>query len=85
LAWLPSSLLILLYVLSTPLRAGQAASEIPLGERKKLGPQGTIAKVKVERKGKPQKRLEKCGFLRPACEKPAETQPARERGGGASG
>jgi hypothetical protein len=77
LAWLPSSLLILLYLLSTPLRAGQAASDFPLGERKKLGPQGTIAKVKVERKRKQQKRLEKCGFLRRACEKPAETQAVR--------
>jgi hypothetical protein len=64
LAWLPSSLLILLYLLSTPLRAGQAASEIPLGGRAKLGPDGTIAKLKVERKEKLQKRLEKCGFLR---------------------
>ena len=50
---------------------GQAASEIPLGEREKLGPQGTIAKVKVERKEKSQKRLEKWGFSRPACEKGA--------------
>jgi hypothetical protein len=30
---------------------------------KKLGPFGTIAKVARERKEKPQKRLEKCGFL----------------------
>jgi hypothetical protein len=30
LAWLPSSLLILLYLLSTPKQAGQAASEKPL-------------------------------------------------------
>jgi len=29
LAWLPSSLLILLYLLSTPKRAGQAASDYP--------------------------------------------------------
>jgi hypothetical protein len=29
----------------------------------KLGPQGTIAKAKVERKEKSQKRPEKCGFF----------------------
>jgi hypothetical protein len=59
LAWLPSSLLILLYLLSTPLRAGQAASEIPLGEREKLGPHGTIANVEVERKEKTAKKAGK--------------------------
>jgi hypothetical protein len=63
LAWLPSSLLILLYLLSTPKRAGQAASDYPCIAAEKLGPLGTIAKVQVERKEKSQKRLEKCRFL----------------------
>jgi hypothetical protein len=63
LAWLPSSLLILLNFLSTPKKSEQAASPLPQENCEKPGPQETIAKEKGERKGKPQKTLEKWAFL----------------------
>jgi hypothetical protein len=69
LAWLPSSLLILLYLLSTPKRAGQAASEIPLFSAEKPGPFGTIAKVCGERKEKTAKKAEKMQVFCEAVEK----------------
>jgi hypothetical protein len=56
-------MLILLNFLSTPIRieAGREPTT-PLFMCGKPGPQGTIAKEIAERKEKPQKRPEKCGF-----------------------
>jgi hypothetical protein len=45
----------------------------------KLGPQGTIAKEKGERKEKSQKRLEKCGFFWRRVENTAKNAVLRAR------
>jgi hypothetical protein len=42
---------------------GRPRAYYPRFSAEKLGPFRTIAKVKVERKEKPQKRPEKCGFF----------------------
>jgi hypothetical protein len=72
LAWLPSSLLILLYLLSTPNAWGRPRAKNPCFAAEKLGPFGTIAKESIERKEKSQKRLEKCGFFVDRRELPVE-------------
>jgi hypothetical protein len=48
---------------------------------KKLGPQGTIAKVNGERKEKSQKRLEKCGFWGGVWKSPLKQRVASDSNG----
>jgi len=59
LAWLPSSLLILLYFLSTPKRAGQAASEKPLFGCEKTRAVGDYSQAESRTQGKTAKKAGK--------------------------
>src|SRR6266571_5258667 len=54
------------------MRSKQARARYPLCFHERLGPHRTIAKENGERKGKSQKRPEKCAFFRGHVEIPAE-------------
>src|SRR5207245_4109673 len=88
-AWLPSSMLILLIFLSTPIDSNRSRprADYPWFSAKKLGPQRTIAKENGERKEKSQKRREKCGFFWMGVEIAAKTAApsVSTRAGGGAG
>jgi len=70
-------LILLIFSFHSDSNRSRPRANSPHVPAKKLGPEGTIAKEKAERKEKSQKRLEKCEFFWPGVEITAENAALR--------